>query len=78
MHDLIPLAQITSGAVAQVAQLVGSADVVHRLREMGLRDGVKVEIVQAGRPCIVRINGNKLCFRDGEALGVLVRVGDNT
>ncbi len=75
MHDLIPLTQIATGATGKVAQVVGTPSAVHRLEEMGLRDGVAVEIVKSGTPCIVRINGQKLCFRGGEALGILVRLG---
>ena len=75
VHDLIPLTQIATGATGKVAQVVGSPGAVHRLEEMGLRDGAAVEVVKSGTPCIVRINGQKLCFRDGEALGILVRLG---
>jgi Fe2+ transport system protein FeoA len=40
---------------------------------MGLRDGVRIEIVQSGSPCILRVNGQRLCFRNCDAMGVLVR-----
>ncbi|MCH7729427.1 MAG: FeoA domain-containing protein, partial [Planctomycetes bacterium] len=51
MHDLIPLTQIATGAKGKVAQVVGTPSAVHRLEEMGLRDGVAVEIVKSGTPC---------------------------
>ena len=34
-----------------------------------------VEMVQTGSPCIIRVDGHKLCFRDGECFNVLVRLG---
>ena len=72
MHDLIPLAQMASGTKAAVSAVLGLPDVVHRLEELGLRQGTIVEMVQTGSPCIVRLSGNKLCFRADELMTVLV------
>ena len=72
MHDLIPLAQLPVGAKASVGAVLGLPDAVHRLEELGLRNGAIVEMVQPGSPCIVRLSGNKLCFRADEILSVLV------
>ena len=41
-----------------------------------MRIGSAVEMVQAGSPCIVKLDGNRLAFRDNEVLSVLVRPGD--
>jgi Fe2+ transport system protein FeoA len=76
MHDLLPLHMLPPGSRALIGQLVGRAEEVHRLEELGLRVGTPVEMVQAGSPCIIRLGGSKLCFRDNEAVGVLVRTGD--
>ena len=73
MDDCLPLSLLASGESAWIAQLVGRADHVHRLREMGLRDGAMIEMLQAGRPCIIRIDGQRLCVRDDELFSVLVR-----
>jgi Fe2+ transport system protein FeoA len=75
VHDLIPLAFAPPGQTARVAQVVGACEEVHRLKELGLSEGVMVEIVQPGTPCIVRIAGHKLCFRDCDSFRVLVSVG---
>jgi Fe2+ transport system protein FeoA len=72
MHDLIPLANLPAGARGAVGAVLGLPEAVHRLEELGLRTGVLVEMVQAGTPCIVRLGGNKLCFRADELLTVLV------
>lgn len=73
MHDLIPLQMVGAGQHGRIEELVGSADHVHRLEEMGLRRGTCFEVVKSGSPCIVRVAGHKLAIRDGDLFGVLVR-----
>jgi ferrous iron transport protein A len=74
VYDQIPLHLLLPGQQAEIFQLVGAIEHVQRLEEMGLRQGAAVEMVQSGSPCIVRIGGHKLCFRQSEALSVLVRI----
>ena len=76
MHELLPLHMLPPGSRALIGQLVGPPEDVHRLEEMGLRVGEPVEMVQTGSPCIIKLGGSKLCFRDNETLGVLVQTGD--
>ena len=76
MVDLIPMQFLPPGRSGWIRQLIGMPADVHRLEELGLRSGRMVEMVQPGSPCIVRFSGSKLCFRDTEALGVLVQMGD--
>jgi Fe2+ transport system protein FeoA len=76
MHDVMPLDCLAAGARGEIVEIVGRTDCVQRLREMGLRDGVRFEIVQSGSPCILRVNGQRLCFRDCETMGVLVRTAE--
>ena len=79
MHDdVIPLHLLAPGQFAQVDQLFGDVELMHRLEEMGVRSGVTVEMVQGGLPCIIRLAGHKLCFRSSEACNVLVRPGSAT
>ncbi|MBI3837136.1 MAG: FeoA domain-containing protein [Planctomycetia bacterium] len=75
MHDLIPLSLLAPGQLANVSQVMGRPDQVHRLEELGLRGGAAIEMVQTGSPCIIRLAGQKLCFRADELLRVLVRRG---
>lgn len=75
MHDLIPLSLLPAGECARIDQVIGLPEQVHRLEEMGLRGGAAIEMVQSGSPCIVRLEGHKLCFRADELLSVLVRQG---
>jgi Fe2+ transport system protein FeoA len=65
---------LRGGQVAEISQLLGVAEDVRRLEELGLRTGVRLEMVQAGTPCIVRVAGTKLCFRDDDTLRVLVAI----
>lgn len=76
MVSLMPLFQLEPGQRARIRQLMGMPDQVHRLEELGLRAGSTVEMVQPGSPCIVRLDGGKLCFRGNEAFSVLVQAGD--
>jgi Fe2+ transport system protein FeoA len=71
-----PLNQMAAGRRAAIAEIVGRAEQVQRLRELGLRRGVEVEMVSPGSPCIVRLAGQTLCIRGNELLNVLVGVGD--
>lgn len=71
-YQMTPLQMLPSGAVARVSELLGDRDQIHRMHELGLRRGAVIEIVHAGSPCIVRLDGSRLCFRPSDLLGVLV------
>jgi len=75
MSHLVPLHLLSSGQTGRIKTVMGKPDQVHRLGELGLRDGVQVEMVQTGSPCIVRFSGHKLCFRADDLLSVLVQPG---
>ncbi len=70
--QLTPLHLLPAGCVARVAELLGDREQIHRLEELGLRRGVLIEMVSSGSPCIVCLDGSRLCFRPSELLGVLV------
>lgn len=73
LYDLVPLCQLGAGATAIVATVLGCADHVHRLHEMGLRNGAPIEMVQPGSPCILRLGSQKFGFLADDLLSVLVR-----
>ena len=75
MSDIIPLHLLRVGQTARVDQLLGKPEQVHRLEELGLRGGVELTMLQTGSPCIIRLAGAKLCFRECEALSILVQRG---
>ena len=69
---MTPLQFLPTGSVARIVELFGDSQDVHRLEELGLKRGVLIEMISAGSPCIVRVDGCRLCFRSSELLGVLV------
>lgn len=73
MQPLIPLHLLPAGHSAEVCQVLGQPEQVHRLHELGLRSGTQIEMLQSGSPCIIRLVGHKLCFRADELTRVLVR-----
>ena len=75
MHDIVPLNHLPTGQLAAVSDVMGQAEAVHRLEELGLRRGAEIEMVQHGSPCIVRLAGQKLCLRTDQLFHVLVRMG---
>jgi Fe2+ transport system protein FeoA len=74
MPELVPLYSLRRGQVAEVGQILGDPAHSRRLEELGLRVGARLEIIRSGAPCIIRVNDNKLCFRDDETVRVMVRI----
>ena len=72
-HELVPIQSLRRGQTAEVIEVLGKADAVHRLQELGIQNGTGIEMVQPGSPCIVKVTGQTLCFRAAELLRVLVR-----
>ena len=68
----IALNLLRPGQVAEVYQVVGPAEQVRRLEELGLRSGARLEMIRDGSPCIVRVGSSTLCLRNGELTCVLV------
>ena len=75
VHDIIPLSLLSAGQFAEVFNVAGISDYSKRLGELGFRQGVRVQMVQPGSPCIVRLDNSKLCFRGEDASSILVRPG---
>ena len=71
--ELIPLTLLRPGQSGMVDQVLGTGDLVHRLREMGLRRGAMVEMIRPGSPCMIRLDGHTLGIRSAELSGILVR-----
>jgi ferrous iron transport protein A len=74
--QIVPLQLLVPGQAAEVEEVVGDAEQVHRLEELGVRPGAAIEMLQPGSPCIIRLAGSKLCFRETDLLNVLVRLGE--
>jgi ferrous iron transport protein A len=76
MPQLVPLQFLDSGQRARIDQLLGRPDEIHRLEEMGMRVGRDIEMVRPGSPCIIKLDGTRLAFRNDDSFSVLVRVGE--
>jgi ferrous iron transport protein A len=75
VNEQVPLELLECGQTAAVTAIVGEREAIHRLKELGLREGTEVEMIRSGTPCIVRLDGQRLCLRGDEMLRVLVRPG---
>lgn len=75
LEEPIPLGFLARGQVAEIQHVVGGTEQVQRLHELGIRSGTVVEMLQPGSPCIILLNGHRLCFRPSEVIGILVRPG---
>lgn len=70
---LMPLDMLRAGEVGEVEEVGGQPAWVGRLAELGIRQGCRVRVVQSGTPCLLDVNGCKLCLRGGECSQILVR-----
>ena len=75
MIHIIPLSLLAAGQRAEVMVVAGQPDHARRLNELGFRQGVEVEMLRCGKPCIVRLENTKMCFRDSDVSHVMVRAG---
>jgi len=79
MSTLAPVQELTllnalrAGQSAVVEAVVGVSELAHRLREMGLRVGATIQMIQPGTTCLVRLGEHRLGLRASELAGVLVR-----
>ncbi len=73
MHHIIPLSLLAAGQIAEVFTVAGVPEHTKRLGELGFRQGAQVQMVRRGRPCIVRLENSRLCFREGDMSSILVR-----
>jgi Fe2+ transport system protein FeoA len=58
--------------MAEIGEVVGPVAHIRRLHELGLRAGALVQMVRCGTPCILRVEGSTLCFRDDDSLRLVV------
>lgn len=76
-NTLLPLELLRRGESAVVADICGEPGWRGRMEAIGLRVGSRVRVVQPGSPCLLQIDGCRLCVRGECQLQILVRpVGD--
>jgi ferrous iron transport protein A len=70
--QMIPLSMLAAGDSAVIQSVMGNAELVRHLAEIGIRFGALLEMVRPGSTCILRLDGTKLCVRGDELFQVLV------
>lgn len=74
MQQVVPLEFLKPGESGRICEIDGQHELVTRLAEMGLRQGVPVRMVRPGSPCIVAIENHRMSFRGGDAASILVEI----
>jgi Fe2+ transport system protein FeoA len=70
---LLPLDMLQPGDRGEIAAVNGDPAWIGRLAELGVREGGRVCVLQAGSPCLIDLAGTRLCLRGGECARILVR-----
>lgn len=73
MPMLMPLDMLQTGERGEIAEVSGEAAWVGRLAELGIKEGSCFNVLQSGTPCLLDVNGARLCLRGGECSRILVR-----
>jgi ferrous iron transport protein A len=74
LQQFVPLEFLRAGEEGRVHQIEGAHDLVVRLEEMGLRQGVDVRMIRPGSPCIVAFDNHRLSVRTDENAVVMIAV----
>ena len=69
---LLPLEGLRSGEWAEVAEVSGEPAWVARMAELGIRAGSRLQVLQPGSPCLLRVGGSRLSLRADQAAQILV------
>ncbi|MFW6132957.1 MAG: FeoA family protein [Planctomycetota bacterium] len=71
---VLPLSDVLTGQEVVLAEITGGRGFRHRLTEMGLTPGIRLEVVNRGRPgpMIISVKGTRLMLGRGAAHRVLV------
>jgi Fe2+ transport system protein FeoA len=70
--NAVPVEYLAPEAEGVVVDLCGEEKNVHRLEELGIRCGCKIRMLSPGEPCLLAIEGKKMCLRLGASAGILV------
>ena len=70
---MLPLNMLKAGESADVVDVGGDPGWVCRMAELGIREGCRIQLLQPGTPCLLQIDGCKLCVRGDASNQILVR-----
>jgi ferrous iron transport protein A len=71
--SLLPLECLRVGEWAEVADVAGDPGWVGRMAELGLRVGVRVQMLRGGSPCLVLVGESRLSLRGESEVQILVQ-----
>jgi len=71
---IVPLESLQADEQGTICHIDGDQPLVHRLHEMGIREGARVRMVRSGRPCIVHVNDHRLSLRADGNVTILVEL----
>jgi Fe2+ transport system protein FeoA len=69
----LPVELLCPGEWADVTEVTGAPIWVGRMAELGVRIGSRVQVLQPGSPCLLRVGGARLSLRSDEGSQILVR-----
>lgn len=70
---MLPLDLLRTGEWADVTEVKGEPGWIGRLAELGIRTGCRVCVLQPGSPCVLQVDGCRLCLRGDVATQILVQ-----
>jgi Fe2+ transport system protein FeoA len=68
----IPVEFLPTDSEGVVVDVAGEMPNVLRLEEMGIRCGCRIRMLAPGEPCLLAIEGKKMCLRLGAVADILV------
>lgn len=75
MTQTTTLDRVPRGVSVRVVAVEGADAIARRLDDLGLREGVRVEVLRRaplGDPTVFELHGYQLCLRKGESVRVRV------
>jgi len=73
MFAPLPLEMLSPGERGVVEDVYGDPGWVGRMADMGIRPGCCLQVLRAGVPCLLQVGDCRLCLRNENGAGILVR-----
>lgn len=73
LNECLPLDMLRPGEWGDIADVAGDPSLVCRMAELGIRAGCRIQLLQSGAPCLLRVADCKLCLRADDSAQILVR-----
>ena len=70
---LVPLEYMDQGEWGEIEEVTGATSWTHRMAELGVKAGSRIQMIRPGSPCLFHVNGSRLSLRSEARHQVLVR-----